>query len=105
WANLGVDEPGVFGDIAFCSPRNPTSGDGAVVADVTSRPAAGLNIYGWPPYEFIRQGLLRFCFSEEEDTRTQVGFIEQRVRLQLARWAWPVVGEPGAAILCNPEAD
>ena len=41
--------------------------------------------FGWTPVEFIRQGLLRFCFTEDEDARTQVGFVEQRVRVQLAR--------------------
>jgi hypothetical protein len=44
--------------------------------------------------------LLRFCFAEEEDSSTQVSFIEQRVRVQLVRWAWPLAGEPGAAVLC-----
>jgi hypothetical protein len=50
----------------------------------------------------VRQGLLRFCFAEEEDTRNQVGFVEQRVRLQLARWAYPLENQPGAVVLCVP---
>ena len=49
------------------------------------------------------QGLLRFCFAEEEDANTQVAFVEQRVRIQLARWACPLDGEPGAVVLCPPD--
>ena len=70
----------------------------------TSRAAADVVTYGWPPDQFIRQGLLRFCFAEEEDTCTQVSFVEQRVRLQLARWAYPLENEPGAVALCPPPA-
>ena len=46
---------------------------------------ARYSAYGWTPWDFIRLGLLRFCFTEDEDRRTQVGFVEQRVRVQLAR--------------------
>jgi uncharacterized protein len=31
-----------------------------------------------------------------------VSFVEQRVRIQLARWSWPLAGEEGAVVLCDP---
>src|SRR5206468_5644167 len=37
----------------------------------------------------------------EDGERTQVAFVEQRVRVQLARHAWPLAGEPGAAVMCR----
>ena len=102
WNRLGVSSPGRFQNVELYAPRAPGSRDG-LVSDVTSRPSTEVATYGWPPLEFIRQGLLRFCFAEEEDASTQVSFIEQRVRVQLARWAWPLAGEPGAVVLCQPD--
>jgi len=104
WARLGVNSPGRFTDVALHAPRSPDSHDGAVVTDVSSRPAGEVAAFGWPPADFIRDGLLRFCFAEDEDARnTQVSFIEQRVRTQVARWAWPLEGTPGAVVLCDPD--
>jgi DNA helicase HerA-like ATPase len=102
WKRLGVSSPGRFENVELYAPRAPGTG-GGLVSDVTSRPSTEVTTYGWPPHEFIRQGLLRYCFAEEEDASTQVSFIEQRVRVQLARWAWPMAGEPGAAVLCPPD--
>ena len=47
---------------------------------------------------------MRFCFAEDEDTRNQISFVEQRVRLQLARWSHPLENEPGAVVLMAPPA-
>ena len=98
WDRLGVSAPGRFQNVELYAPRAH-----GTVSDVTSRPSTEVTTYGWPPLEFIRQGLLRFCFAEDEDASTQVSFIEQRVRVQLARWAWPLAGEPGAVVLCQPD--
>lgn len=104
WVRLGVERPGRFTDVALYAPRSPDSHDGSVVTDVSSRPASEVIAFGWPPASFIREGLLRFCFAEDEDARnTQVSFIEQRVRTQLARWAWPLENEPGGVVLCDPD--
>ena len=73
------------------------AGEGSLATDVVSRSKDEVVTYGWPPADFIREGLLRFCFAEDEDARTQVGFVEQRVRVQLARWAYPLENEPGAS--------
>lgn len=102
WAALGVDNPGPFHDVQIYAPQAAGSRSGSVVPDITSRPASEVTTYGWPPLAFIRQGLLRFCFAEDEDARSQVSFIEQRVRLQLARWAHPLENEPGAVVLIPP---
>jgi uncharacterized protein len=102
WRTLGVGSPGPFKNVEVYAPRAAGLRGGNVVADVVSRSTTEVTTYGWPPLEFIRQGLLRFCFAEDEDATTQVGFIEQRVRVQLARWAWPLEGEPGAVVLCQP---
>lgn len=102
WQRLGVGSPGRFQNVELYSPRAQGQRAG-LVSDATSRPSSEVTTYGWPPLDFIREGLLRFCFAEEEDASTQVGFIEQRVRVQLARWAWPVIGEPGAVVLCQPD--
>lgn len=103
WAALGVEAPGPFTDVQLYAPRAAQTRDGSVISDVTSRPSTEVAVFGWPPAEFIRQGLLRFCFAEDEDANTQVSFVEQRVRVQLARWMWPLEGEPGAVVLCEPD--
>lgn len=103
WAALGVENPGPFTDVELFTPRTADTRGGSVIGDVTSRPSSDVTVYGWPPAAFIAQGLLRFCFAEEEDANTQVAFVEQRVRTQLARWAWPLEGEPGAVVLCPPD--
>lgn len=102
WERLGVASPGRFQNVELYAPRAQGSRAG-LISDVTSRSSTDVITYGWPPLGFIREGLLRFCFAEEEDSSTQVSFVEQRVRVQLARWAWPLAGEPGAAVLCPPD--
>ncbi len=103
WRRLGVGSPGRFQNVHLYAPRAAGLRDGAVITDITSRPSTEVTTYGWPPLEFIRHGLLRYCFAEDDDASTQVSFIEQRVRVQLARWAWPLAGEAGAAVLCEPD--
>lgn len=104
WQALSVDEPGPFRSVRFYSPRSAGSHPGAVATDVVSRDSHDVVAFGWTPVEFIRRGLLRFCFSEAEDIRTQVSFVEQRARVQLARFAYPLEGEPGAIVLADPPA-
>ena len=58
-------------------------------------------IYGWTPERFIREGLLRFCFTDADDRGTQVGFVEQVVRAELARHSYPLENEPGAVVICD----
>ncbi len=103
WEQLGVPRPGAFDRVRLYAPRSGGSREGSVVTDVVSRDSKEVNTFGWSPMEFIRKGLLRFCFSEAEDAQTQISFIEQRVRIQLARWAYPLENEPGSVVLISPE--
>jgi uncharacterized protein len=103
WAALGVDAPGPFGDVGIFAPRSANAHPGSTASDVSSRPGQDITVYGWTPWEFIRQGLLRFCFTSDDDVKTQVTFVEQRVRVQLARHAYPAAGRPGAVVLAAPQ--
>jgi hypothetical protein len=104
WAALGVDAPGRFQRVRIYAPRSPASRPGSVEPDIRTRPAREVTTFGWSPMEFIQQGLLRFCFADANDQRNQLSFVEQRVRIQLARWAHPLEGEPGAVVLAQPPA-
>jgi uncharacterized protein len=102
WEQLGVSNPGPFKQVEVCVPRGKDSRPGTLVVDAGSRPQNELTVYGWSPQEFIRRGLLQFCFTDANDRSNQLSFIEQRVRVQLARWAWPMEGEEGAVVLAEP---
>jgi DNA helicase HerA-like ATPase len=104
WNALGVAEPGPFTHVRLYTPRSARCRRGAVATDVVSRDATDVAAFGWSPMDFLRHGLLRFCLNAPEDSRTQVSFVEQRVRVQLARWAYPMEGEEGAAVLTEPPA-
>src|SRR5438270_3454245 len=104
WRALGVEDPGRFERVRIYVPRSPASRPGVVVPDAKTRPARELVTFGWSPMDFIRQGLLRFCFTDASDQRNQISFVEQRVRVQLARWAYPMEAEPGCVVLSLPPA-
>ena len=99
WARLGVEDPRPFGQVAFHVPPVPGGDEDQVAPDVSSRRSDEVVVYGWTPEAFIRQGLLRFCFTDADDRSTQVGFVEQVVRTQLARHAHPLEGEDGAVVI------
>ena len=105
WAALGVEDPGPSDRSGSTRPGRPAARDGSNATDVVSRAASDVRPFGWTPERFIREGLLRYCFAEEEDARTQVSFIEQRVRVQLARHMHPLDGEPGAVVCAPPARD
>jgi len=97
WARLGVENPAPFSDVEFFVPRAEGVPDGSRVIDITSRRHDEVTVYGWTPLEFIRRQLLRFCIAD--DSRTQVPFVEQHVRLQLARHAFPSTNDDGSVVL------
>ncbi len=101
WQRLQVKQPGPFHSVSFTAPLSRHAA-GTPCTDVESRSADELIPYGWTPYDFIRSGLLRFCFSDVDDNRNQLSFVEQRVRVQLARWAFPLEGKPGAVVMIPP---
>jgi DNA helicase HerA-like ATPase len=101
WAALGVPEPGPFRRLAVFAPAedvdHPTP-----VPDISVRPVSEAHAYGWSPLAFIREGLLQYVFDDLESG--QLSFIEQVVRIQLLRWAYPVAGDPtgGKVVLVDP---
>jgi len=98
WHALGVANPGPFKSVAFFAP--PAAGTGMsdqLVSASQSRPDA--TVFGWTPEEFIKGGLLRFCLTDNDQQATQVGFVEQSVRSELARHAYPLQGTPGAVVI------
>jgi hypothetical protein len=100
WGALAIEDPRPFGSVDFFVPPTPGGEEtGQLAPSAQSRQDAA--IYGWTPERFIREGLSRFCFTEADDRGTQVGFVEQVVRAELARHAYPLENEPGAVVICD----
>src|SRR5258708_23779323 len=104
WERLGVPSSAPFSSVRFYAPRSQSSDEHNAATDIASRTDGKIVTYGWTPWDFIRDGLLKFCFTETEDASSQISFIEQRVRVQLMRWAYPLEGAPGAVVLDTPPA-
>lgn len=98
WRRLGAEEPGPFTSVRLYAPRSDTTA-GTTVADVRSRDVTGISAYGWTPEQFVREQLLQFCFTEEDERSTQVGFAEQQVRIQLLRRLRRLAGDSSGAIV------
>jgi uncharacterized protein len=98
WRRLGVDKPGPFTSVRLYAPRADT-GEGTTIADIRSRDVTGINAYGWTPEQFVREQLLQFCFTGEDERSTQVGFVEQQVRIQLLRRLRRLAGDTTGAIV------
>jgi uncharacterized protein len=99
WRAVGVERPGPFSDVEFFVPRAANALPGSRAVDAVSREQRDVTVYGWTPEEFVRRQLLRFCVVD--DARTQVPFIEQHVRLQLARHAHPSTTRDGAIVMAG----
>ena len=98
WRALGVDEPGPFRSVRLYAPRQ-SGASHTVVANVRTRDTADVNAYGWTPEQFIREQLLQFCFTADDERSTQVGFVEQQVRIQLLRRLRRLEGDPTGAVV------
>ena len=98
WHRLGVDNPGPFTSVRLYAPRSDTVA-GTTIADVLSRDVTGIDAYGWTPEQFVREQLLQFCFTQEDERFTQVGFVEQQVRVQLLRRLRRLAGDRSGAIV------
>jgi len=100
WRALGLDSPGGFPDVGFWAPPRR---DGTGLPDCESR-KEGVRVFGWTPWRFALEGLLRFCFTDAADMRSQLSFVEERVRGELLRRAVPVDGHPGAlGLMAGPQ--
>ena len=102
WARLGVENPGPFRNVRVYAPRSEEDDRGTRVANVHTRDRRQVHVYGWTPWAFIREGLLDYVFDDLE--QGQLSFVEQVVKLQLLRWAYPVEGDDtGCVVLINPD--
>ncbi len=99
WTKLGVLDAAPFSDVRFFVPRGLNAEQHSLAVDITSRRHDEVTVFGWTPLEFVRRQLLRFCF--EDDGRTQVPFLEQHVRLQLVRHAYPCTNGDGSIVLVH----
>ncbi len=98
WKALGVGEPGPFRSVRLYAPRK--SGTSAtVVSGVKTRKTSEVEAYGWTPEQFVREQLLQFCFTSEDDRSTQVGFVEQQFRIQLLRHLRRLEGDRSGAVV------
>ena len=98
WRDLGIEEPGPFRSVRLYAPRRP--GVSGAVPGVKSRDTGDVQAYGWTPEQFVRDQLLQFCFTSEDERSTQIGFVEQQFRIQLLRHLRRVEGgETGAVVI------
>jgi DNA helicase HerA-like ATPase len=102
WAAHGFATPGPFTRVRVYAARSPQSQPGTSVAWIESRAHGSVAAYGWTPARFIEERLLPYAFSDTDGGRNLVGFILERVTDLLARWAFPLAGEPGAIVLADP---
>lgn len=102
WLKLvGEENPGPFRNVAVYAPAEEAEPGTDPVPDISVRDRNDTHAYGWSPARFISAGLLEYVFDDLESG--QLSFIEQVVRLQLLRWAWPLAGdETGAVVLSDP---
>ena len=96
WGAIGVDAPGPFKSVRLYAP---CATEGNTVAGVRSRATADVQAYGWTPEQFIREQLLQFCFTAQDDRTTQVGFVEQQTRIQLLRHLRRLANDRSGAVV------
>lgn len=97
YEKLGL-KPGPFENVALWAP--PRKGDGSMVVPAVSGRSSGVRAFGWTVREFVEQRLLRFCFAEAEDERSQIADLVARVEQQLIRECEPP--DPNAHTLVGP---
>jgi len=102
WVALDVQNPAPFRNTRFFAPRAETDDPDSRIANVHSRDRRSVTVYGWTPAAFVQEGLLSFVIDDLE--AGQVAFIEQVVRLQLLRFAFPIAGDStGRVVLIDPD--
>jgi uncharacterized protein len=83
---LGL-KPGPFESVGLWAPPRPR-GEGAVLPWVEGR-TRGVQAYGWTIRSFVEEKLLRFCFAEGDDERSQIADLVARVESALANECEP----------------
>ena len=105
WEALSVPaaEQHPFRSVAVYAPAEDAGANTTPVADISVRPKTDTHPYGWSPAALIEHGLFEYLFDDLESG--QLSFIEQVVRVQLLRWAWPVAGDSsGRVVFINPDS-
>ena len=74
---------GPFESVGLWAPVRPDAG-GQAIPQVEGR-SQGVTAYYWTVREFVRDKLLRFCFAEAEDERSQIADLVARVESYLDR--------------------
>jgi hypothetical protein len=82
YERLGLPS-GAFESVGLWAPVRPDSGRQAI-PQVEGR-SEGVTAYYWTVREFVRDKLLRFCFAEAEDERSQIADLVARVEVHLDR--------------------
>ncbi len=72
---------GAFESVGLWAPVRPDAG-GLAIPQVEGR-SEGVMAYSWTVREFVRDKLLRFCFAEAEDERSQIADLVARVEAAL----------------------
>ena len=103
WERLvGDANPGPFTNVAVYAPSEDAEPGHDPVPDISVRDRNETHAYGWSPFRFVEAGLLEYVLDDLESG--QLSFIEQVVRLQLLRWAWPLAGDSrGRLVLADPD--
>ena len=104
WRALGVDAPGPFRSVRLYAPRRTAAAAGGATPDVRTRDTSDVRAYGWTPEQFVREQLLQFCFTSDDERSTQVGFVEQQVRIQLLRRLRRLESDASGAVVILDEA-
>lgn len=81
YAKLGI-EPGPFKSVAIYAPAR--RGSDVLMPDTGSR-LEGVTPYVWTLHDLAANRLLRFCFAESTEGRSQLGYVIQRVERELER--------------------
>jgi uncharacterized protein len=100
WRALGLASPEPFPAVGFWAP--PRGLDRGPDCETRHE---DVRVFGWTPFRFAVEGLLRFCFAESGDFSSNLGFLEERVRAELERRAVPVVGHAGSLGLIDGAAE
>lgn len=83
---LGL-KPGPFESVGLWAPPRPR-GEGAMLPWVEGR-TRGVQAYGWTLRAFVEDRLLRFCFAEGDDERSQIADLVARIESALANECEP----------------
>jgi len=91
-----------FGSVGIWAPVRP--GTAEAIPDTGSR-QQGIRGYFWTVRDFVREGMLRFMFTEAGDERSQIADVVSRVESVLRREADDVPGSPATLFLGDGRGD